>query len=398
MKTKTIINIATLVLFLPSLYTSFYPGKTFVISVVCIIVQLLLFSSLSKHFRFNEFENSRAIILYFTFEIITVSRAWINIEVWRDYAAAIIGPLSRILFIIWFLSVQKELAKYIIKSLLVVGTILNAYLYFNPASDPMMTFQHNMLWFCLLIFLYRYVKTKEYFIIIVASVFIATTSLDHRSVPLNFIVAFSILILYGVLIKIKRLIFVVSALLPISLFILFVTGTFNLFSYISSATEDTELSLKNDRNAFSDSRTAIYNDVMDATLNSGNLKNAIIGLGYKGKVNTLHNNVDSYGYKGVRISQEAQMLNQIQYGGIVGLITYSIFILASAYLAIFKSRNDLLKLIGFFLLFKYAYSYIEDLITFNAHTYFQYFVISCGYNKELRNMTDDDMYAYINKE
>lgn len=60
------------------------------------------------------------------------------------------------------------------------------------------------------------------------------------------------------------------------------------------------------------------------------------------------------------------MLNFIQHGGLLGLIAYGLLITIAAYLAMFKSRNDFMRMLGLFLVFKFAYSFIEDELDFQG--------------------------------
>ena len=103
-----------------------------------------------------------------------------------------------------------------------------------------------------------------------------------------------------------------------------------------------------------DSRTSIYEDVFDEL----NRRNAyLIGLTANGKTQTSLSDISNADfseiYKNGRPGTESGMLNQIQYGGIIGFICYSVLFIGATYFAIWKSRNRYMILIGLFVSFKY---------------------------------------------
>ena len=215
---------------------------------------------------------------------------------------------------------------------------------------------------------------------------------------IGYVVPMMILLLYR-LIKyrfIRRMAFAVSLFLPLVLLQLLYTKQFNVFSYFEQQNQEVVLSVDG-RQLFVDSRTGIYEDVLRDVFDNQKNYVAIVGLGGNGKVRTLSNGHNSFGFVGVRSSQESGMLNYIQWGGVMGLVCYTLLIMAAAYYCLFKSRNDFMIMFGFFLLFKYVYSYVEDLVTINGHTYYQFLWYGMAFNRSLRSMTNREIKCYFRK-
>ena len=275
----------------------------------------------------------------------------------------------------------------------VAMAIINA---FYPPTDGMMTMAHNIMWLNIFIFLYPYINKRYYIVILIMAFAIICYDIDRRSVILGYIIPFIILLGFP-LFKIKFLrkcLFYTGALLPIVLLFLFITNKFNVFEYMG---EEYSVSIdENTRKLTVDSRTGIYKDVTEAIFKSNEWYVPYIGLGGNGKVKSIHNGEASVGFENLRSGQEAGMLNYIQYGGIWGIIAYGLFLLTASYKALFKSRNNFMIMMGAFLLFKFIYSFIQDTIEANAHTYYHFLWIGMCFNKKLRMMTNKQIKEWIN--
>jgi hypothetical protein len=150
------------------------------------------------------------------------------------------------------------------------------------------------------------------------------------------------------------------------------------------------------RNALVDSRTSIYNDVLMALTK----KDAIIyGLGGYGKTETSLSDVfyadfDKI-YIGGRAATESGMLNYFQWGGLIGVVIYFSLFVKASYLAMYKSRNWFCIMIGLWVAFKGAFSFIEDSLNFSPGTIFLFLAIGICLNRELRSMDDNQVKMFL---
>lgn len=384
---------------LPAVYTGFFPGKIVVINAFCMIIYLIFIWYFRSRISTRGFDCKYIILFYFAYTIFEYIRGFFNIDGWRDYVYLYNGLFHLIIFPFWILLARPQYIMVLWKSFMIIGIIMSIILALFPPTHGMHTMAHNMLWLNVFIFMYPYIKRKYYILILVAALFIITFDLNRRSIMLGYLIPTMILLGYLFLQKyiFQKIFYYLGVLLPLICLLLFYTKTFNIFQYLEESNKEVVLQKDGGRPVFTDSRTGIYEDVTRDVLKAKEWWKPYIGLGGNGKTKVEANGASSFGFEGLRSTQESGMLNFIQHGGLLGLIAYGLLITVSAYLSMFKSRNDFMRMLGLFLVFKFAYSFIEDELDFSGHVIAQFLWIGMGYNKSFRNMTDNKMKLYIRR-
>lgn len=384
---------------LPAVYTGFFPGKIVVINAFCMIIYLIFIWYFRSRISTRGFDCKYIILFYFAYTIFEYIRGFFNIDGWRDYVYLYNGLFHLIIFPFWILLARPQYIMVLWKSFMTIGIIMSIILALFPPTHGMHTMAHNMLWLNVFIFMYPYIKRKYYILILVAALFIITFDLNRRSIMLGYLIPTMILLGYLFLQKyiFQKIFYYLGVLLPLICLLLFYTKTFNIFQYLEESNKEVVLQKDGGRPVFTDSRTGIYEDVTRDVLKAKEWWKPYIGLGGNGKTKVEANGASSFGFEELRSTQESGMLNFIQHGGLLGLIAYGLLITVSAYLSMFKSRNDFMRMLGLFLVFKFAYSFIEDELDFSGHVIAQFLWIGMGYNKSFRNMTDNKMKLYIRR-
>lgn len=384
---------------LPAVYTGFFPGKIVVINAFCMIIYLIFIWYFRSRISTRGFDCKYILLFYFAYTIFEYIRGFFNIDGWRDYVYLYNGLFHLIIFPFWILLARPQYIMVLWKSFMTIGIIMSIILALFPPTHGMHTMAHNMLWLNVFIFMYPYIKRKYYILILVAALFIITFDLNRRSIMLGYLIPTMILLGYLFLQKyiFQKIFYYLGVLLPLICLLLFYTKTFNIFQYLEESNKEVVLQKDGGRPVFTDSRTGIYEDVTRDVLKAKEWWKPYIGLGGNGKTKVEANGASSFGFEGLRSTQESGMLNFIQHGGLLGLIAYGLLITVSAYLSMFKSRNDFMRMLGLFLVFKFAYSFIEDELDFSGHVIAQFLWIGMGYNKSFRNMTDNKMKLYIRR-
>lgn len=386
-----------ILIFLPSIFTGFFPGKITVITAIC--GWLLSMSYFKNRYRleFSDFDCNNIYILFVVYMAFLYLRGWGNIDSKIDVYAQL-GTNLFFCFLfpsLIYLAYPKSL-HYILSSFIWPGLILCIVCYFYKSNDGMMSLAHNASFLNVFILCIPFIKFRWKVLILVAVAFVVFLDVDRRSIMINNVIAL-LLVMSFPLLKIgffKRGLFVVLIILPLLFTYLGLTGKFNIFMYM----DQTSYYISGDtRSLFVDSRTSIYEDVFDELEKD---KAYICGLGCNGKTATslLENQYVDYSkiYKYGRPSTESGMLNYIQYGGFIGFLLYGLLLVLAAYKATFLSKNKFMILLGLFMAFKFLYSFIEDQITFNAHTFYLFLWIGMCYNKTFRNMEDRHIQEYFN--
>ena len=147
-----------------------------------------------------------------------------------------------------------------------------------------------------------------------------------------------------------------------------------------------------------DSRTGIYLDVYKALRKKNTF---LFGLGGNGKTQTSLFYSKSSDYRKIyrygRGGTESGMLNNIQYGGIIGLIIYSVLFIVASIKATYNSNNEFMRMLGTFIAFKYLYSFIEDRIGPQGSSFYLFIWIGMCYNKYLRLLDERLIKKYLNQ-
>ena len=385
-------------LFLPAIYFAIFPGKIIVISFICFGLISYLYFSNFKGLNVHDFDGERAFILLLLYNFITFIRGFFNVDVKSDLYILLSNDLF-VYFLIPFLIflADFDLLKRIWRLLCTLGMVLCMVCYFIPPGDETMSFGHNISFLTGVILCSPFIDKKYFVYFMIIAFFSVTYDLDRRSVTIGFLISIIIVLFYKIFLKkyVRRVLFTLTIIIPIVLILLGSTGKFNVFKYIE--TIDLNVELSSNRQYTVDSRTSIYLDVF-GELNAQN--KVLYGLGARGKTRTslIENPNHDYWriYQNGRSQTESGMLNFIQYGGVIGFLVYSIFLLTCAYKALFKSRNYFMIIMGCFICFKYLYSYIEDPLTTNVYTFNLILWLGICLNKKMRNLSNKDMINYLN--
>ena len=386
-----------LLLFIPSIYTGFYPGKITIISFLCgwLIIALYVFNS--KHMDFSEFDGKPLFVLFVLLNVVIYIRGFFNIDSNTDkYALA--ASLFFMCFLIpsYMYLAQIELLPVIWKSLLFLGGALCAVCYFFPSNDGMMSLAHNASFLNVFVLCIPFVSKKWRRILILAALFIALLDVDRRSILANVFTCLMLGFISTVVTTkiVKTSLFVSMILIPLILFMLGAFGVFNVFQYMEESY--TYQANESSRDMFADSRSEIYSDVFTELRD----KDAVIwGLGGNGKTHTSLSDLKHYRFDEIyahgRSGTESGMLNYIQYSGLLGLLLYGLLLAVGAFKAVFLSNNKFMVLVGLYVAFKFLFSFLEDRVGFQPNTFYLFLAIGMCYNVRLREMDDDEMTEYI---
>lgn len=245
------------------------------------------------------------------------------------------------------------------------------------------------------------IKGNIKFLLITIIAFLITLTLgsDSRSD----IIKFSICILLGVSAslypqfwkrkKILKWIAYSMIISPIIFFILGASNTFNIFNIEEELNIKNKIKMKNDAgeeySALVDTRTFLYAEEIQSAI-----KNNYIIIG-----RSIARGYDSLFFKdwadkalnlkrGERQSCETSILNIFNYFGIIGVIIYMSIFWRASYLAITKSKNIFIPIIGIYIAFRWMFAWIEDFTKFDLNYLFLWIFISLCYSPIFRNMTN----------
>ena len=188
--------------------------------------------------------------------------------------------------------------------------------------------------------------------------------------------------------------------IPFIFFTLGVTNTFNIFKIEEELGLEDKYTLANSKgteySALIDTRTFLYAEEISSAINNNYvILGRSIARGYdsaafgKGadKIMDLK--------RGERQGCETSILNIFNHFGIVGVILYLFIFWKATYLAINKSRNIFVPIIGLYVAFRWMFAWIEDFSRFDLNYLFLWIFIGICYSPIYRNMTNKEFKSWL---
>lgn len=191
-------------------------------------------------------------------------------------------------------------------------------------------------------------------------------------------------------------------IISLILLVLGVSGVFNVFEdfassksgkYVESRVVNGEIV---EEDLSSDTRSFIYIEVLESAIRNNYL--------IWGRTPARGNDSMAFGAlsaeelktgKYERHSNELCHLNILTWTGLIGLLLYSLIYLQSSWLAVYRSRNVYMKILGCFIAFRWAYGWIEDFNRFDIMNLSLWIIISMGFSSFLRNMNDYEFSCFV---
>ena len=236
-------------------------------------------------------------------------------------------------------------------------------------------------------------------------IFMLVADLGGRSQVLKASVAFlfSLICFKGNLISQKMIVLAYGGgyLLTFLLLVLGLSGKFNIFEDMSSNEgKYVERRMVNgvvvESDLSADTRTFIYIEVLNSALRNGYL--------VWGRTPARGNDSVAFGTfsaeelktgKYERHSNELLHLNLLTWIGLVGMLMYTFIYLRSSYLAVYRSNSKYLKFIGLFIVFHWAYGWVEDFNRFDIQNIALWSVIALGISSKFRAMNDREFRCWF---
>jgi len=238
----------------------------------------------------------------------------------------------------------------------------------------------------------------------VMSLFVFLGDLSARSNIIKFLVPFLLGFIYyyrkslpTVIIRYCQLMFLI---LPFVLLILALTGTFNVFKmdeYLGDVSTSRVINGEvKEQNLASDTRTFIYLEAL-----SSSVINGYVAFGRTPARGYDSLSFGTYAFEELhtghmeRASSEVSILNVYTWTGIVGVALYFyIFFMASS-LAINKSANIHMKIIGLYVAFRWSYAWVEDFSNFDLSYLFLWLLIGMCFSKSFRSMSNTEFREWV---
>lgn len=371
--------------------------NTFLWWGVSAFILIGFFMSRNYFFDKRNSDNLMAVWIYILWNIMCIVRGMFVAEIYWDWKGLIGNTMALLMPIVIFsatnkMVVQSLLAsylKYALPLFILVGIIIrtDAFgFYLIPISF-------------MLLFLPVLTRTQK-IILLIASVVVLVADLGARSNVIKFCLPFFILLIYGfrekMPAKLLETVRISLFVMPLLFLILGVSGIFNVFNtneYIKG--EVTSVGVDSDgnmveQNIIVDTRTFIYVEVLESAINNN--------YWLLGRTPARGNDSDTFGVLAAeitgryeRLENEIGVANVFTWTGLVGVILYFLIFYRASFLAINKSRNIYIKMLGVYVAFRWLYSWVEDVNNFSLNYFMLMMMLGICYSYSFRNMTDKEI-------
>lgn len=141
-----------------------------------------------------------------------------------------------------------------------------------------------------------------------------------------------------------------------------------------------------------DTRTFLYREVLTSMEARGSsfVAGQGAGTGYESKFFA-----SSIVGAGGRSGSEVGFLNTLLYSGVIGVLLYAAVILTAAFYAFNRSRNDLAKMIGVFLLLKWVLFFVEDIPKLDLNFFFTWVLVGLCFSIEFRGLDNREVREWF---
>ncbi|MCA4506386.1 hypothetical protein LDZ43_11950 [Bacteroides xylanisolvens] len=346
--------------------------------------------------------------LYLLYVIFTFIRGFWVIEFWTDDTRSLVnGTLLMLMpIIIWYFSNPDKFSQLLSfwSKKWIVPSIIIMLLFFVKEG-----YAHLLAPAYFLILFYKELPKKYRRCVWIILAMVIYGGLSARSNVLRF--AIVVLLSYLFIVKqifrnLKRISWSFFAILPIVLLLLGTLGIYNPFEALSNnANLNINLAEAQDKTgtviqkANEDTRTFIYEGVLATSLkNDSWLIGRTFVRGYE--VDQLFG-VEAYQIifertgRMERISCEVGILNPFTWMGLIGLLLYSLMILAPSWYGVFRGRNKYVQCVGIILAFRFMFSFIEEMQTFGWNTITLWLMVAMCISPKFLKMSNNEMKIWI---
>lgn len=375
--------------------TSFpLPFSTYIYAFVLYYWVILIITYIKKNYTYicANYNGNKIVACSIICTLIMIIRGLFNSNGYWQYKNVLLntGP-SLFFFLTIYLSTEF---KFCIKSL---SYIIKYYLIASVLLINGPTIANTGRIMCNTLPLLGYFSTKYKLYIIAFTLYSLTLAWDARGWVLRAL--FGLALGCGFIIFQKKISKLNKKLLEVAFSILLVSplvfsylgykGNFNVFdmqSYVhnSSMSEDDLV----------DTRSFLYALVQNKLETSGSVITGVgLTVSYWDDFNSESNikEIQNLG----RSSTESGLLNMYFWGGLIGAFLYSMLYWMAAYYGLFKSKNDICKLIGLFIIFRWVISFVDEPNSWVCSNIMMYFFMGICLNKKIRNLDNKIIKNYF---
>lgn len=193
--------------------------------------------------------------------------------------------------------------------------------------------------------------------------------------------------------RLKHLVWVIIAV-PLVLFGLAVTGSFNVFEYAENMD-----SSNFQENSFTDTRTFLYTEALTSAVNHNYIiYGRGIGRGYDSNFAETKFDANEKSVSGAfdkERNSETSIVNTFTWGGVIYVIIYIIMTISVLYYGCYRTNNKHVLSVALYFAFYFVYCWVENFQSMTISYFSSWFFIAICLSSQFREMTDDDFSEFV---
>ena len=401
-KTSTFFAIGTLLLTFTSvnLWAQIPLGNLITTTFLQLIVIYLIYKK--RNYLFTPVNKNiyLPVTLYLTWTYICIIRGSAIADNYFEYKQLLIGSISCLLPIMVWLFYKPYITYKIYSYWFKYGILFFIIFYWWNAGFTQFYLSPLLLLFC---FFPLFPPKKALIIFIIGILYCYLGGIENRSQLIKGVCALAIGgASYIMPYLSKKIIKIGHILCYATIFIIFKVILWNANGVINGNISVEEAKYGSDSELTQDSRSLIYADVITSAINH----NYVIW----GRTPARGNDIElSYALffwayddnvvfnKNERHSNEVLHLNIFTWEGLIGVILYFAIYIKASYLAVYRSKNIYISLLGCFIAFRWVFGWIEDFNSFNILNISLWTMIGMCYSDKFRDMTNIEFKQWIRK-
>lgn len=378
-----------------------YLKSTTVWWVISVAILVVFIFSNTYFFDKRNKSNLRFVLFYLFWNVICIVRGMFVAEGYWEWKGLIGNIFALLLPIVAYSATNKAVVQSLLSFYIKFGLPLflifallirtDAYgFYLVPVSF-------------LLLFLPA-LSLRQKLILIFFTAVVLTADLGARSNIIKFVVPFVFLLFYyfrnTISVKTMEIIRLILIATPILLFVLGISGVFNVFKmdeYIKTDYEGTGVDESGNRvktDLKGDTRTFIYIEVLQSAKKNN--------YWLFGRTPARGNESESFGEieyeltrRYERLTNEVAITNVFTWTGIIGVILYFLIFFNASFLAVNRSENIYAKIIGLYIAFRWLYAWVEDVNNFSLNYLMLWIMLGLCYSFTFRGMTNREVTIWV---
>lgn len=364
---------------------------------------ILLVFFLSRIYFFDKRNEGNMLILwiYLLWNLVCIIRGMFVAEIYWDWKGLINNAMALLLPVVIFSATNRMIVQSLLSFFIKYAVPLFIVFAFIIRTDAFGFYLMPIS--ILLLFLPGFSKGQKIFLLLI-SLFVLVVDLGARSNVIKFGVPLLLLAIYFLrnIISVKWIEGMRLSLfiIPIILFVLGVTDIFNVFKmdeFLDSDYKNVVIDAEGnvmEESLAADTRTFLYVEVLESAINH---KYWLLG-----RTPARGNDSDYFGGEMVemtgryeRLENEIGLANVFTWTGVVGVILYFLLFFNASFLAVNKSNNIYMKIMGVFVAFRWLYAWIEDVNNFSLNFFMLMITLGMCFSYSFRRMTDQEMHIWV---